>query len=131
MKILSGNLQRHHHNDAGSDLMSEIDVTIKPGQSEIIPTGVKVQLPPNTFGLVKSRSGLAFKFSIEATNAGVIDEAYNGEIKTKLYNHGKEPYKVNKGDRIAQLIVIPVIYPDIETISNDHRGDKGFGSSGK
>lgn len=130
MKV-TGNLTRGHSNDAGSDLHSMIDIIVPPADNVIIPTGVKIELPTNTFGLVQSRSGLAFKFSVEASNAGVIDEGYRGEIKVKLYNHGNEPYHVLKNDRVAQLIVLPVIYPEIESIKTTERGEGGFGHTGK
>lgn len=129
MKILSGTVSRAHSNDAGIDVSSLEKVSILPNDSAIISTGIKIALDPNTFGLVKSRSGLSFRFNLEV-GAGVIDEGYNGEIKVHLYNHGNEAYTVNAGDKVAQLIVLPVIYPVLESLSEDERGEKGFGSSG-
>ena len=137
MKILSGKLSRAHSTDAGSDIHSVERVLIPAGDSRIISTNLKVKLDPNTFGLVKSRSGLSFKYNLEAKEAldeeigaGVIDEGYDGEIKVHMYNHGFDPYQVNIDDKIAQIIILPVIYPDFSDKDNT-RGGSGFGSSGK
>ena len=96
-------------------------------------TGLHVQLPHGTAGLLVSKSGLNVKHGI--TSTGLIDEGYTGEIMVKLYNHSDSDYLVNAGDKISQLVVIPVLYEDIQFKNfldeNTERGDHGFGSSGK
>ena len=124
---------RAHEHDAGLDLYSAYDdVTIQPGQSELFDTGVHIQLPKNTVGFLKSKSGLNVKHGI--TSEGVIDCGYVGSIMVKLYNHGSKPYKVCKGDKISQLVILPCILPALEVVSSleeTERGDGGFGSTGR
>lgn len=121
------------YEDAGLDLYSASDdVYIYPGESELFDTGVHVQLPKNTVGFLKSKSGLNVKNGI--TSEGVIDVGYTGSIMVKLYNHGSKPYKVCKGDKISQLVILPCILPELEVVSSleeTERGDNGFGSSGR
>lgn len=91
-------------------------------------TGVHVQLPKNTVGFLKSKSGLNVKHGI--TSEGVIDVGYTGSIIVKLYNHGSKPYKVCRGDKISQLVILPCILPELEVVSSleeTERGDKGSG----
>lgn len=96
---------RAHEYDAGLDLYSASDdVYIYPGESELFDTGVHVQLPKNTVGFLKSKSGLNVKHGI--TSEGVIDAGYTGSIMVKLYNHGSKPYKVCRGDKISQLVIV-------------------------
>ena len=137
LKLISGTLSKAHSTDAGFDIHSAETIVIPPLDSASISTNLRISLPENSFGLVKSRSGLSFKHSLEV-GAGVIDETYSGEIKVHLYNHGKDPYKISKDDKIAQLIVLPVLHPELY-ISQDAnytppidqlRSEKGFGSSG-
>lgn len=124
---------RAHEYDAGLDLYSASDdIYIYPGGSELFDTGVHVQLPKNTVGFLKSKSGLNVKHGI--TSEGVIDVGYTGSIMVKLYNHGSKPYKVCKGDKISQLVILPCILPELEVVSSleeTERGDNGFGSSGR
>lgn len=123
---------RAHETDAGYDLCSREDKVILGGESVIFDTGVHIQLPPKTAGLLVSKSGLNTKHDI--TSTGLIDEGYTGSIKVKLYNHGDELYKVSAGDKISQLVVIPVETPTIvltDVLDRTDRGDKGFGSTGK
>ena len=103
--------ERAHDTDAGLDLRSPIDATVFPKESIIIDTGVHIELPDNTVGMLKSKSGLNVKH--DTTSEGVIDAGYTGSIVVKLYNHGNKTYSVKRGDKIAQLVIIPTFYPDI------------------
>ena len=124
---------RAHDTDAGIDLRSPFDVTIQPGSSVTIYTGVHVELPHNTAGILVSKSGLNVNHGILST--GLIDEGYQGEILVKLYNHGKEPYWVKRGEKITQLVVVPTVYEGLEIVrdfdTKTARGDGGFGSTGR
>lgn len=124
---------RAHETDAGLDLCSPKCVLIEPRGSVVIDTGVHVELPKGTAGLLVAKSGLNVKHSV--TSTGLIDEGYRGSIRVKLYNDSDEPYLVQEGNKISQLVVIPVLYEELEVVkawSNDtSRGTSGFGSSGK
>ena len=124
---------RAHEYDAGLDLYSaNDDVYIYPGGSELFDTGVHVQLPKNTVGFLKSKSGLNVKHGI--TSEGVIDVGYNGSIMVKLYNHSDKPYRVRKGDKISQLVILPCLLPELEVVDSledTERGTGGFGSTGR
>ena len=124
--------ERAHSTDAGLDLKSPVNVTVPARGSAIIDTGVHIQLPPGTAGMLKSKSGLNVKHGI--TSEGVIDEGYTGSIVVKLYNHTFDDYHVSIGDKISQLVVIPVLTPEIEfvdVLNGGERGDNGFGSTGR
>lgn len=124
--------ERAHSTDAGLDLKSPGNVTVPARGSAIIDTGVHIQLPPGTAGMLKSKSGLNVKHGI--TSEGVIDEGYTGSIVVKLYNHTFDDYHVSIGDKISQLVVIPVLTPEIEfvdVLNGGERGDNGFGSTGR
>ena len=115
---------------AGLDLHSIEAVTIEPGKWELVGTGLKINLPKDTEGQVRSRSGLAAKSGVFVLNApGTIDEDYQGEIKVILYNASDSIFSVEKGDRIAQLVVAPV-YKVFGLALDNTREDKGFGSTG-
>ena len=123
---------RAHDTDAGLDIYSPITEVIQPFSSGIFHTGVHVQLPPGTVGIMASKSGLNVKHGI--TSTGVIDEGYSGELVVKLYNHTDKGYMVAFGDKITQLLVLPVRYEPIEIVDEieaGERGDSGFGSTGK
>ena len=123
---------RAHEADAGLDLYARDDVVIHPKDSVILDTGVHIELPPDTVGFIKSKSGLNVKHGI--TSEGVIDEGYTGSIVVKLYNHSGYDYKVKRGDKITQLVVLPVIKPSLELVDSleeTDRGSSGFGSSGR
>lgn len=123
---------RAHETDAGLDLLSPIAVYVPPRFAITIDTGVHVELPRNTVGMVKSKSGLNVKHGIQSE--GVIDVGYTGSIKVKLYNHGFQGYQVNKGDKISQLVIMPILTPDLELVDEldeTERGNNGFGSSGR
>ncbi len=123
---------RKRKGDAGLDLYAVEGVVLKPGEWVAIPTGIAVEIPEGHFGLIKDRSGLALKHALHCL-AGVVDENYRGEIKVVMINLGKEEVKIEKGTRIAQLLIIPYLSVDIEEVeelSDTERGEKGFGSSG-
>lgn len=124
---------RAHKTDAGLDIRSRETRLVKAHSSALFHTGLHVQLLQGTAGLLVSKSGLDVNHGI--TSTGLIDEGYTGEILVKLYNNSDENYLVHAGDKISQLVVIPVLYEDIHFVDsldeNTERGDKGFGSSGK
>lgn len=124
---------RFHATDAGLDIMAKESQWVLSKGSAVFHTGVHVELPTGTAGLLVSKSGLNVNHDI--TSTGLIDEGYDGEIVVKLFNHGKRNYKVEAGDKISQLVVIPVVYESIEVVDSfDHkteRGSGGFGSTGK
>ena len=110
-------------------------VKLGPGERAIVPTGVAAAVPAGHAGLVVPRSGLAAEFGIGVVNApGLIDSGYRGEIKVILVNHGQEPFAAERGDRIAQLVVVPVAgveVVEVESLEETERGGGGFGSSGR
>ena len=122
---------------AGYDLSAciDADVTVSAGGSQLIPTGIAAALPENTVGLIFGRSGLGIRHGIVPANAvGVIDSDYRGEIAVGLANHSKTDYIIKPGERIAQLVIVPVLTPDIEEadeLSQTERAGGGFGSTGK
>lgn len=124
--------ERAHDTDAGLDLKSPINITVPARGSATIDTGVHIQLPPGTAGMLKSKSGLNVRHGI--TSEGVIDEGYTGSIVVKLYNHTFDDYHVNIVDKISQLVVVPVLTPGLEfvdALDGGERGENGFGSSGR
>lgn len=124
--------ERAHETDAGLDLRTPVDACVRAGDSTVIDTGVHIQLPPGTVGMLKSKSGLNTKDGI--VSEGVIDEGYTGTILVKLYNHGTEAKQFTRGDKITQLVVLPVLYVRVEhaeEIQGGDRGDGGFGSTGR
>lgn len=123
--------ERAHDTDAGADLMTPTDVVVPPMGSATVDTGVHVELPDGTVGMLKSKSGLNVRCNI--TSEGVIDEGYSGSIVVKLYNHGKSAVVLEAGTKVTQLVVMPVCYPTYEQaseISSGDRGESGFGSTG-
>jgi dUTP pyrophosphatase len=131
---------RAHDGDAGVDLYSAVDVELAPGERALVGTGIAVAIPHGMVGLVHPRSGLAARVGLSIVNSpGTIDAGYRGEIKVALINlDPREPIVVNRGDRIAQLLVQRVELPElVEVTSFDEaglaetsRGDGGHGSSG-
>lgn len=123
-----------HKGDAGLDLFSVEEVLIKPMERKLVSTGIKIQLPQNTEAQVRPRSGLALKYGITLLNTpGTVDEGYRGEIKVLMINLGQESFLVEKGMKIAQMIVKPVERVDVEEVeelSDTERGEGGFGSTG-
>lgn len=123
-----------HPGDAGLDLFSIEKVTIEPGAACLVKTGISLELPPGTEGQVRPRSGMALKHSVTVLNSpGTIDEGYRGEVGVILINHGSRAFIIEPGMKIAQLLIKPVITANIiETteLSDTHRGEGGFGSTG-
>ena len=123
---------RGHSTDAGLDLRTPKAVTVPAYGSAIVDTGVHVALPRGCAGLLVSKSGLNVRNDI--TSTGLIDEGYTGSIVIKLYNHGGGDYQLAAGDKITQLVVIPVVRESLEQVSvfnATERGDNGFGSTGR
>lgn len=123
---------RAYPTDAGLDLYAREGQIVCARESAIFDTGVHIELPPNTVGMLKSKSGLNIKYGI--TSEGVIDVGYTGSIRVKLYNHSGYDYIVNEGDKISQLVILPICTPALELVDElglTRRGEKGFGSSGK
>lgn len=123
---------RAHSTDAGLDLYSPYHQDIPPRKSVKFDTGVHIELPQGTAGLLVSKSGLSTKYNL--LSSGLIDEGYTGSICVQLYNHSDQWYTVKRGDKISQLVVIPILTPELELVDKleeTERGDKGFGSSGR
>ena len=123
---------RAHETDAGLDLRTPKDVTVPAKGSVIVDTGVHIELPPNTVGMLKSKSGLNVKYGI--TSEGVIDVGYTGSIVAKLYNHSETHVILKKGNKITQLVIIPIVPVELEQVSElmaKERGSGGFGSTGR
>lgn len=123
---------RAHCTDAGADLFCISDFIVPSHDSVTIDTGVHVQLPKGTVGMVKSKSGLNVNSCIACE--GVIDEGYSGSIKLRVYNHGDYDYAFAAGDKVTQLVVLPVLYPtyvEVGEIAGGERGNAGFGSTGR
>ena len=122
---------------AGADLYACLDspVTIAPGQTVFVPTGLAMELPKGYAGLAYARSGLACKQDLAPANkVGVIDSDYRGEFMIALHNHGIRDRVIDHGERIAQLVITPVFTPgfaEVEDLSQTDRGNGGFGSTGK
>ncbi len=117
---------------AGADLRASEPLVIEPGGRAAVATGVRLQIPPGHVGLVWPRSGLAVRHGLD-TLAGVIDSDYRGELRVVLVNHGREPFAVAVGDRVAQLLVQPVArvrFRPAEVLDDTGRGQGGFGSTG-
>lgn len=124
-----------HPGDAGADLVSTEDAMLLPGQRRTLGTGVSIALPDGFVAFVVPRSGLAAKHGITIVNSpGTVDAGYRGEIRVALLNtDATESYQVNAGDRIAQLIIMPVtraVFIPVEVLPGSDRGDAGFGSTG-
>ena len=122
---------------SGMDLMAFLGnpVKIKPKSSELISTGISIAIPEDTEIQIRPRSGLAAKSNMSVLNTpGTIDSDYRGELKIILYNHGVDDFVVNNGDRIAQMVLMPVLkasFEEVEDLPNTIRGTGGFGSTGK
>ena len=124
-----------HPGDAGLDLRARVDVRLVPGERALIPTGIAIALPPGFAALVHPRSGLALRRGLGLLNApGTIDAGYRGEIGVIAVNHDpREPIEIQRGDRIAQLVIVPVAgarLVEVSALPGSHRGEGGFGSTG-
>lgn len=124
-----------HPGDAGLDLRARLGMRLAPGERALIPTGIAIALPPGYVALVHPRSGLALRRGLGLLNApGTIDAGYRGEIGVIAVNHdAREPIDIERGDRIAQLVVLPVAHArlvEVVALPGSHRGEGGFGSTG-
>mgnify|MGYP002759559253 CR=1 FL=1 len=121
--------------DAGADCRASETVRLLPGESALVDLGFSVNIPPGFVGLLCSRSGLSARERIEVANGvGVIDAGYTGRVKAHLVNNGDQAYQIVTGDRVAQLLVTPVVkaaYAPVKTLEETQRGNGGFGSTGK
>lgn len=118
---------------AGHDLYSAVDIVVAPRSHALIPTDICIRLPAGTYGRIAARSGLAVRHAIDV-GAGVIDEDYRGPVGVVLFNHGDVEFPVKVGDRIAQIIIQPVVnvtFEPVDTLDTTTRGSSGFGSTGK
>ena len=120
--------------DAGVDLHAREDTKIEAGEWKLVPTGVAMAVPEGYVGLVAPRSGLALRSGIGVVNGpGVLDSGYRGELKVILINHGREEVTLERGERIAQLVVVPAVeveLVEVDVLPDSGRGDGGFGSTG-
>ncbi len=121
-----------HRWDAGADLRTPERVVVHPHSSAVIDTGVHVEIPKCCVGMIKSKSGLNVNHDL--TSEGVVDCGFTGSIVCKLYNHGSQPHVFEQGDKITQLVIMPLITPDFEQVDSleeTERGNSGFGSTGR
>ena len=139
LKRLSKNVKLPIYKTSGAsglDIIANIEseIEINPGDKKIIPTGISVAVPENYEIQIRPRSGLAAKYNITVLNTpGTIDADYRGEIKVIIINHGQEIYKVTNGERIAQMVLCPVVraeFEEVKTLPTTKRGGGGFGSTG-
>ena len=124
--------ERAHPDDAGLDIRSPVDTYVPANSSAVIDTGVHVEIPYSAVGFLKSKSGLHFMHGI--SSEGVVDCGYTGSIRVKLVNHTDEPYHVHCGDKISQLVVIPIylaVPEQVDELPETERGGHGFGSTGR
>lgn len=124
---------RAHETDAGLDLYSRELAVIPPGGGRVFDTGVHVELPHGYYGKIESKSGLNVNEGVVSCG-GVIDEGYTGSIAVKLYNLGDRVYVIRKGDKVAQMVIMPYATPElvlVDKLEQTQRGDNGFGSTGK
>jgi dUTP pyrophosphatase len=123
-----------HPGDAGLDLYASVAVTIEPGETRLVGTGISIELPPNTEAQIRPRSGLALKQGITVLNTpGTIDQGYRGEVGVILINHGRSRFDVQPGMKIAQMVVAPFVRVTVEEageLTSTARGHGGFGSTG-
>jgi dUTP pyrophosphatase len=125
-----------HSGDAGYDLTSRADLTLKPGQRALVPTGIAVSIPEGYAGFIQPRSGLAVKHGISIVNTpGLIDSHYRGEVKVVLVNlDAEQPFQVKRGDKICQLVfqkVEQARFSEVDSLDETVRGEGGFGSTGR
>lgn len=122
---------------AGMDLRAAVTnpLTLAPGERAAVPTGIRIALPANVEAQIRPRSGLALRHGIGMVNApGTIDPDYRGEVRVILINHGQEPFTIERGERIAQMVFAPFvrgIWQPVDTLDDTARGDGGFGHTGR
>lgn len=122
---------RAHEIDAGLDLYARETQIVPAKESAIFDTGVHIEIPVGYVGMIKSKSGLNVKHGL--SSEGVVDAGYTGSIVVKLYNHSGYDYKVHAGDKISQIVIMPIITPELEVVDEldeTERGNNGFGSTG-
>lgn len=126
--------RKAHADDAAYDLHSRTDLELEPMTSTLVPTGLFLELPVGYEAQIRPRSGLALKHDIMLTNSpGTVDAGYRGEVGVIVYNGGKTPFPVRRGDRIAQMVIAKLAEVELEeaeTLSDSQRGTGGFGSTG-
>lgn len=124
---------------AGADLRAAVSdsapMVLTPGERALVPTGFCMALPAGYEAQIRPRSGLAYKYGVTCLNTpGTIDADYRGEVKVLLINHGQDPFTIHRGERIAQMVVSPIIQPEfveVDVLSETDRGAGGFGSTGQ
>ncbi len=123
-----------HPGDAGLDLYAAVAVSLEPGESKLVGTGISIELPAGTEAQVRPRSGLALKYAISVLNTpGTVDHGYRGEVGVILINHGRDRFDVKPGMKIAQMVIAPYLTVSVEEtaeLSGTARGQGGFGSTG-
>ena len=126
---------RAHSTDAGLDLVADETVYIMPGELRVVPTGTRVAIPEGCAGFLMSRSGFSAETCLMLVSGnGLIDPGYIGEMSLPFVNVGKTAQEVRKGDRVAQLVVVPVLTPiplEVDSLAGSERGEGGFGSTGR
>jgi len=124
-----------HPGDGGVDLYARENVQLEPGSWTMVPTGIAVAIPDGYAGMVVPRSGLAARLGVGVVNGpGMVDAGYRGEIKVILINHSFEPLELRRGERVAQLVVVPVVeqeFVEVDELPESARGKGGFGSTGR
>ena len=124
--------ERAHDTDAGADLRTPVEVLVPPHDSALVDTGVHVELPPHTAGLLVSKSGLMVHNAL--TSTGLIDQGFTGKIIIRVFNDSPDWYTFRAGDAVSQMVVFPVLFPTYErsdSIEGGERGDDGYGSTGR
>lgn len=122
---------------AGMDLLADVEISVRllPGQRALVPTGLAVEIPPGFEGQVRPRSGLALRHGLTLLNSpGTIDSDYRGEVGVILVNLGQEPVEIQRGERIAQLVIAPVVrasWDPVDSLAASGRADGGFGHTGR
>lgn len=120
---------------AGVDLRADRDIELQPGATQLVPTGIALEIPEGWEGQVRPRSGLAAKFGVTVLNApGTIDSDYRGEVQVCLINHSRQLFRAQRGERIAQLVLAPVVqaeFAEVDELNLSSRGTGGFGSTGR
>ena len=123
---------RCHDTDAGADIRTPVRFVLHARSSHVVHTGVHIETPAGCAAMLKSKSGLNVRSGI--VSEGVIDEGFSGEVLVKLYNHSDKAYLFERGDKITQVVMVPVLYPtyeQVEEIGGGERGDNGYGSTGR
>ncbi len=124
--------QKAHSTDAGYDILADQAILIRSNDKVLVDTGLKVAIPAGYVGIIKSRSGLAAKHSLEV-GAGVIDCGYTGEVRVLIYNHSYRDYEIGRGDKVAQMVIVPICMLPVKlvgSLEDSERGEGGFNSTG-